>query len=92
MTDLTTSARVTLRVLVRGLPLPEGARHELSGQTILIMGRSKPSRWIGVEVQRGDLDGVAWSSAADVESVIDALQAHPKVVAVRRADDEPPPP
>lgn len=92
MTELATSARVTLRVLVRGLPLPEGARHELAGQTVLIMGRSKPSRWTGIQVERGDLDGVVWTSVADAASALEALEAHPKVVAVRRADDEPPPP
>ena len=81
-----------MRVLVRGLPLPEGARHELAGQTVLIMGRSKPSRWGGVVVERGDLDGVVWTSATDAAAVIKTLEAHAKVVAVRRADDEPPPP
>ena len=71
-----------MRVLVRGLPLPEGARHELAGQMVLSMGRSKPSRW----------DGVVWTSAPDAAAAIKALEAHAKVVAVRRADDEPPPP
>jgi hypothetical protein len=82
VTDLETSARVTLRVLVRGLPLPEGARHELAGQMVLIMGRSKASRWADVAVERGDLDGVVWTTASEATDVMERLRAHSKVVAV----------
>jgi hypothetical protein len=90
VSDLETTAQITLRVLVRGLPLPEGARHEMAGHMVLIMGQSKPSRWTGVEVQRGDLDGVVWTTASETAKVTEQLEAHSKVIAVRMATTDDP--
>ena len=79
-----TNVRVSLRVLLRGLPLPEGARHPIAGHPVLVIGRAKAAAWPGVEFDKGDLEGVVWTTSDESEDVASALRANARVVAVRR--------
>ncbi|GAC1363481.1 MAG: hypothetical protein NVSMB47_15270 [Polyangiales bacterium] len=81
-TDLPTGAQVPLRVLVRGVPLGEGASFELGGRRALVMRRSKPSHWPDIVVERGDLEAVVWADPAHVTEVMSSLATDRRVVAV----------
>ena len=81
-TELPTGAQISLRVLVRGTPLGEGAWFELGGCRALVVRRSKPSHWPDVVVEHGDFEAVVWTDPARVTEAMSSLATDRRVVAV----------
>ena len=87
MTDVKTSARMQVRVLVRGVPLGEGATFDLAGSSALVTAvvsqRSKKMvQWPGVEVELGDLEAIFWVEPADLPALRTRLNDEKRVVAI----------
>jgi len=90
VTELKTNAQVPLRVLLRGLPLGEGASVEIAGHRALVTQRAKPSQWPGVAVERGDLEAVIWCDPRHVAATMGALATEKRVLAVDAPGVSPP--
>lgn len=80
---LITSMRSMIRVVVRGLPLPEGGNFFVDDLRIVIVRRAKASDWPDTPIEQGDLDGVVWIRPEDAFRAAATLQEHGKVIAVR---------
>lgn len=79
MEELPTSAQVTIRVLLRGLPLPEGARAQVGSQSVLVTGRAQAGRWGEVAIEKGDLEGVVWAVPERLNAVLEDLRTSDRV-------------
>ena len=80
---LPTKARAAIRLVVRGVPLPDGGNFNVGDLRVLIISRAKPSEWPDAELQRGDLEGVVWVAPVETFRAAATLQASERVVAVR---------
>jgi hypothetical protein len=80
---ISTSTRNAIRVVLRGLPLPEGGHFTIGDLRVLVIARAKPTDWPDTELQKGDLDGVVWVGPEDAFTAAAALQADSHIVAVR---------
>ncbi|MBI2388076.1 MAG: hypothetical protein HYV09_00545 [Deltaproteobacteria bacterium] len=80
---LATTRSATLRAVLRGLPLGEGARFAIAGVELLVLSRAKAAQWPDIELRSGDLEAVAWVAPDQTDRVADALLADPRVIAVR---------
>jgi hypothetical protein len=78
-----TGDHVAVRALVRGVPLPEGARYRVGTRELLILGRAKAAEWPDADVEKGDLDSIIWCLPADYGAVAAELLANDRVIAVR---------
>jgi len=85
MTDdrVPTSVQVAVRMLVRGLPLPEGVKWKLEGYQVLITGRARAEDWPNERVERGDLDSVLWCAPREAPSIVENIRTSPNVIAVK---------
>lgn len=79
---IATTRSATVRAVVRGLPLGEGARFSVAGVDLLVLTRAKAAQWPEVELRAGDLEAVAWVAPDQTDRVADALLADQRVVAV----------
>ncbi len=80
---LPTTTRNTIRVVVRGMPLPEGAQFSVGELRVLIVRRAKPSDWPDSVIEKGDLDGVVWVLPEDAFGAAAKLRDDEHIVAVR---------
>ncbi|GAC1394108.1 MAG: hypothetical protein NVSMB47_02570 [Polyangiales bacterium] len=88
-----TTRRASLRVLLRGLPIPDQAtRLRLHGHMVLVLGRAAASGWAEGVVQPGDVEGMIWTTAAEIQAQVAGLLGKPGIVAVRGDLGSPPPP
>lgn len=78
-----TSVQIAIRVLVRGLPLPEGVSWRLSGYQILITGRASAANWAPGQVHFGDLEAVLWCDPREAPAIVENLRTSPNVVATQ---------
>lgn len=79
----TTRVHSTLRVVVRGFPLPEGAKCVVNEYELLIIARAKAGDWPEVPIERGDLEAVIWTKPDEADRVADALLTDKRVISVR---------
>jgi hypothetical protein len=78
-----TTQQITVRALLRGVPLPEGAHYRVGDQQILILARAKGSDWPDVEVEKGDLEGILWCASTTYGQISGALLTSDRVVSLR---------
>jgi len=83
VSNVTTRVHSTLRVVVRGFPLGEGGKCNVGGVDLLVLTRAKAADWPDVELAKGDLETVAWTTPAEANRLADTLLADPRVVSVR---------
>ena len=80
---LTTRVHSTLRVVIRGFPLGEGAKCKVAGHDLLVLSRARPAEWPDAELVKGDLEAVVWTRPEDADAAADALLTDPRVISVR---------
>lgn len=80
---LSTTTRTAIRVVVRGMPLPEGAQFKVGELRVLIVTRAKATDWPEVAIEKGDLDGVVWVTPEDALGAAARLQDDDHIVTVR---------
>ena len=83
VSNVTTGVHSTLRVVVRGFPLGEGGKCNVGGIDLLVLARAKAADWPDVELVKGDLETVVWTTPAEADRVADALLADSRVISVR---------
>jgi len=83
VSSFTTRVHSTVRAVLRGFPLPEGAKCVVNGLELLVIGRAKSDDWPETELDRGDLEAVIWTKPDDAERVADALLTDKRVISVR---------
>ena len=79
-----TAVQASIHLVIRGLPLPEGARCEIEGYSLLVVGTAAAADWPDDELQQGDLVAVCWCDPREATSVVDNLWGSRNVIAVRR--------
>ena len=83
---LPTAIQASIHVVVRGLPMAEGAKFELQGYSLAVIGRASPKDWPDDELQPEDLVAVLWCDPREATSVVDNLWGSRNVIAVRREE------
>lgn len=78
-----TTTRNAIRVVVRGLPLPEGAHFSVGELRVLIVTRAKSAEWPETALEKGDLDGVVWVSPEHAFAAAEELHRDGHIIAVR---------
>lgn len=78
-----TDTRSAIRVVVRGLPLPEGGKFKIGDLSVLIVARAKAADWPESTIDKGDLDGVVWVAPELAFTAAAALQDDEHIIAVR---------
>jgi hypothetical protein len=81
--DIGTTTRSAIRVVVRGKPLPMGAVFTIGDQRVLIVRRARPSDWPERSIEKGDLEGLVWSAPEDAFGAAATLQKDKHVIALR---------
>jgi hypothetical protein len=80
---LTTRIHSTLRVVIRGFPLGEGAKCKVAGFELLVLRRAKSAEWPDIEIVKGDLEAVLWTAPGEADGAADALLGDERVRSVR---------
>lgn len=78
-----TAIRMTVRAVLRGVPLAEGASFKVSDVTLIVIARAKAADWPDVELELGDLETITWSTLSESAAVASALLESEQVVTVR---------
>jgi hypothetical protein len=74
---------VTVRALLRGVQLPDGASVRIGDVRLLMMSRAKAADWPDVEVVPGDIETITWSTPSESANVAASLLEDERVVSVR---------
>jgi hypothetical protein len=80
---LAMTTRTAIRVVVRGMPLPEGAQFNVGDLRVLIVTRARAGEWPESVIEKGDLDGVVWVKPEQAFAAAARLQDDDHIVAVR---------
>jgi hypothetical protein len=78
-----TATRSAIRVVVRGLPLPEGGKFQIGDLSVLIVARARAADWPESTIDKGDLDGVVWVAPELAFASAAELQKDEHIIAVR---------
>ncbi len=81
---LQTATHATIMLLLRDVPLSDGAQTSVAGYVVTIVGDARPRDWPDHDLHAGDRSGVIWAEPRDVPSTIDNLVCDPHVVAARQ--------
>jgi hypothetical protein len=82
-TDKRKVVKLLLRFAAGSEHAREGARLELEGYEVIVLGQSKAKDWPNATVLPGDFDGMCWTMERQVVSVARNLRALPEVIDVK---------
>ena len=77
-----TERRAPVRVLLRGVPVVagRGLSRVIGGHRVMLVSIARGEDWLGVEVRKGDVEGLAWAKAKNANKLIADLLACADVV------------
>jgi hypothetical protein len=74
---------MTVRAVLRGVPLADGAISMVRDVKLIVIARAKAADWPDVELEPGDLETITWSTPAESAAVATTLLASERVISVR---------
>jgi len=81
-----TTRRITVQVLLRGLRPGEQTEVKAGELTVFITGVANRASWPRTELRPDDLEGVLWTSTANLDTVVSELRRCPLVLAARNEE------